>query len=452
MRIAYLQPVSGIAGNMLIGACLDAGVAWEDLAKVLEPLGIGEWSPIQERATRGGIVGTYFNVEVDDPAYRPGDHVHECDVLSHRHQAAADPVNHAPHRHYPDVVAIIEQALHLPEDLGRRALEILRRIGEAESQLHGIPLTELHLHEIGAMDTIIDVVGGLAALNLLGVERVYADPVHVGTGYRETAHGIVPIPTPATMAILGEHPVVMDRPGFELTTPTGAALLMTLLAQSDTVGRTPPPGKVIATGWGAGSADLPDRPNLLRLLIMETADAPVDPCDDPRWNRDQVVTLRTNIDDLSPERYPPLTAQLLALGALDVTTTATIMKGGRPGVILEVLCRESEAQACIALLFAEGVTLGMRVATEDRVHLRREASPVILRDGTPVVGKTGFLGESPVRTKPEMRDVVAHAQATGQPVGALHPDAGNDVVPEANEYGEFDNVEFILSLLNAPPP
>lgn len=452
MRIAYLQPVSGISGNMVIGACLDAGVPWDALAGVLEPLAIGPWTPLQEAVLRCGMRGTYFNVDVDDPVYRPGDHSHSP-LPTHRYQSVSAP-GHAPHRHYPEVVAMVERAGHLSPWVRQLALDTLRRIGEAESALHGIPLSELHLHEIGAMDTIIDVVGSMAALEWLGVEAVYGDAVHVGTGHRTTAHGVVPIPTPATLAILAGQPLVMDRPGFELTTPTGAAILMALLNASGTVGAPPPPGRVVATGWGAGTADLPDRPNLLRLTLLESDAAQLPTSDwrmDERWERDTIVALRANIDDLSPERYPPLVSQLLTMGALDITTTQTIMKGGRPGVQLEVLTPPGLVSVLLARLFEEGISLGFRVVPQDRAVLRREGAEVVLRDGQLVEGKRAWLGETLVREKPEMRAIEAHAIETGQPVKSLIPPPTAER-PEANEYGEFDNVEFILSLLEASRP
>lgn len=429
MRIAHLSPTSGLAGNMLLGACLDAGCPWEAIAAALDPLPLGPWEAIREPALRGQMRGTYFDVRVEDPLYQPQQ---PAAKVSHRGQSLVAGADHSGgHRLYPDVVAIVEQAAHLPQRVRVLALEALRRIGEAEARLHGIPLSALHLHEIGALDTIVDVVGVCTAFHTLGIERVYCDPVHTGAGSLRTAHGLVPLPAPATLAILEDHPVIAERIGHELTTPTGAALLMTLLDAGGTRHQRPPAYRARQVGYGAGTADFPDRPNLLRLTIGETLEAAL-PLGDPRWQHDRIVQATANLDDVSPERIPPLVQALLAAGALDVTTTATIMKGGRPGVIFQFLAPPANTAACIALCFERGLTLGMRVETLDRVLLRREVVPNAQGQGV----KTGYLGEQAVWRKPEVRE--------GSPAALPEGDAA---IPEGNEYAEFDNVEYILALL-----
>ncbi|HYE78895.1 MAG TPA: LarC family nickel insertion protein, partial [bacterium] len=292
-------------------------------------------------------------------------------------------------------------------------LAALAAIGEAESRLHGVPLAELHLHEIGAIDTIIDVVGGMAALELLGVERVYADPVHTGTGHIATAHGVVPNPTPATRAIFGDFPLVPTPAGKELATPTGAAMLVTLVRMTDTWGATPPAHRTLAAGFGAGGWDLPDRPNVLTLVLGEAVDADAV---ERRWDTGRVSVLTTNIDDLSPERYPALVAALVERGALDVALFPCTMKGGRPGVQLEAQCDPAHTDDLAECLFREGATLGIRVQTVGRFCLPRRTEVVTLSSGDQIGIKVGLMGDQPVWRKPEFRDLAAAAERTGRPL------------------------------------
>ena len=470
MRIAHLAPTSGIAGNMLIGACLDAGCPWEALEAILRPLDIGEWSAIRKPVTRHGVGGTYFDVEVDDPKYMPHSHASApAPAKLWKTGESAAPQTHHPHRHYADVVAIIEAATHLSPRVKSLALDAIRRIGAVESATHGVPLEELHLHEIGAMDTIIDVVGGMAALELLGVERVYADPVHVGAGSLRSSHGVMPLPTPATLAILENFPIVTDRIGHELTTPTGAAVLMALLEASGTRESRPPVYQAHAIGYGAGSREFSDRPNLLRLTIAETVEAPIpNSLDDPQWVHETIARLTTSLDDCSPELIPHLASLFFGLGAVDVTVTPTIMKGGRPGIVLEILAPPERVHGLLERGFREGITLGFRVEHLDRIVLRRRMEETTLADGSPVSAKLGLLGEEEVFRKAEFREVAEVSERTGIPVkkllASVHAEADLSLPedqpdravapeqPEANEYSEFDNVEFILSLLSDTEP
>ncbi|MEO7993693.1 MAG: nickel pincer cofactor biosynthesis protein LarC [bacterium] len=407
MRIAYLQPASGIAGNMLIGACLDAGLRWEDLAGILAPLAIGDWTPMHEAVVRGGLRATYFDVAVDDPKYTPHQHDH------HHHPGETEvDHHHGPHRHYTDVVALVESATYLSPRVRHLALDALRRIGEVESALHGVSLEHLHLHEIGAMDTIIDVVGTCAAMELLGIERVYADPVETGSGQVKTAHGVVPVPTPAALAIFGDFPLTSRHHGHELATPTGAALLMALLDEHGTRHQRPPAFGATAVGYGAGKWELEDRPNVLRVTIGETTES----ANAGGWGTDEVVVLSTNLDDCSPELVPHVVSRLFATGALDVTVTPTMMKGGRPGFVLQSIAPPELQNQLLECLFRLGITLGVRIERVQRAVLVRREETGQLAGGTAVIYKCGLLDGEVVFRKIEYRTAEGAASESGQSV------------------------------------
>jgi uncharacterized protein (TIGR00299 family) protein len=292
----------------------------------------------------------------------------------------------------------------LPDAVKARAAAVLRRLAEAEAHVHRVPVDAVHFHEVGELDTLIDVVGSVAGLDRLGVEQVRVSPLPIGGGSVETAHGRLPVPAPATAELLRGFPVYDNGVAAELVTPTGAAILTTL----GTPGRLPAM-TLERIGWGAGTRELPV-PNLLRLLVGETAPAGAEP-----GGVETLAAVETTIDDMSPQLYEPLVERLLAAGALDVYLTPVVMKRSRPGTVLTALAPPELAERLAEVLFRETTTIGVRWNEVRRRRLPRELVRIPTSAG-PVTFKISRLGEEVVTVTPEFEEVRRIADAQGRPV------------------------------------
>lgn len=304
----------------------------------------------------------------------------------------------------PEILRIIETS-ELDEDLKAQACEVFTRIGKAEAAIHGMPLEKVHLHEVGGVDTIVDVVGSLAGIRLLGIGRVVCSPLPNGRGFVEGAHGQIPLPAPATAALLQGIPQYGIGVDAELVTPTGAALLAFLASEFGPM----PAIEVAAIGYGAGTRDLAI-PNVLRVFIGESA-AEV-PCE-------LLVQLEANIDDANPQIYDHVMARLFAAGALDVWLTPCQMKKNRPGIALGCLCRAKDAAALREIIFRETPTLGIRESEVRRFALEREETEVETPFG-PLKAKRAFLAGEAMRTVPEYDDARRLAEAAGVPLAEIY--------------------------------
>lgn len=359
MKLAYLDCASGISGDMTLGALVDAGVDLAALNEAIASLGVAGCRLEAEEVTKKGFRATQVRV-----VYQP---------------------EHA-HRHLHHIVAMIDGS-RLTERQKGLARRIFTRLAEAEAKVHGTTVDKVHFHEVGAADSIADIVGAAVGWDLLGVERIIASPIPTGTGRIRIAHGECSIPAPATAELLVGIPLAESSVPCELTTPTGAAIVATVAA-----GFGPLPSMTIRRiGCGAGQRDLEQQPNLLRLLLGETAEAsPLE----------QVWVLETNLDDLSGELIGHCTTRLLEAGALDVYTTAIQMKKNRPAVKLTVLCQAGDRERLEAILFAETTTLGVRRWPVGRHVLERRAHEVETPWG-PIAGKIALLGEGGAHFAPE---------------------------------------------------
>lgn len=330
MRICYLDAFSGISGDMTVGALLDAGADATRLVACLESLATGARFEI-EKTKRAGIAATKFRVLGGDTSH---------------------------HRHLPQIFAIIDAA-DLAELARRNAKAVFQRLGEAEARVHGVPIEKVHFHEVGAVDSICDIVGACAGFHLLGVDAIWSSPLNVGSGTVNTEHGLLPVPAPATAALLAGRPVYSRGPQFELTTPTGAALAATLAVNFGVL----PAMSIQNIGYGAGDRDSPEQANVLRVLIGELSEA---------TEAITVAILEANIDDASPQVLGYAQERLLEAGALDVTMTSVLMKKNRPGSLLRVIARLEDQERLAGLIFAETTTLGLRLYhAERRVEARR---------------------------------------------------------------------------------
>ena len=377
MRIAYFDAFGGISGDMTLGALVDAGVDAVALKNVVARLGL----PCEltfETVRRAGFRATLAKV-VAAP-----EHVH---------------------RHLHHIETIIDKAELTPRqaDLAKR---IFRKLGEAEARAHGIDIGKVHFHEVGAVDSIVDIVCAAVGIDLLGVERIEASPLPPGRGTVKGAHGVMPLPAPATAELLKGIPLAESTADFEQTTPTGAAILATF---ADAFG--PLPALTIeAIGLGAGTRDPVGSPNIVRLFVGQTATAK---------GSDRVWMLETNLDDVPGEVVGYTTQKLLAAGALDAFTTAIAMKKNRPGVMVSALCEESKIAVLEDILFRETATLGIRRYSVARHKLARESVVVETRFGPIRVKIASIDGRAPVFS-PEHDDCARVALAGDLPLREVH--------------------------------
>jgi hypothetical protein len=381
MKIIYFDLVSGASGDMMLGALVDAGLPFTDLQQALLGLHLPDFELGLRRVMRGPFAATKVDVK------------------------AADTVQA---RHLPEIRSLI-LAADLPAGIRERSLHIFERMIEAEAGIHGQPAEHVHLHEMGAVDTIVDVTGVLLALHLLGVQRVAVSPVPLGRGTLASSHGQMPLPAPATVALLRGAPVFGVDHAVETVTPTAAALLTELADEFGAI----PAMRLSAVGYGAGDRLTPE-PNVLRVLLGETAAAA-----SPDLQVETLSLLETNIDDMNPEVYGYVQERLLAAGALDVYLTPILMKKGRPATLLSVLCQQAEAGSLRAALFDETTTLGVRTTEVTRHCLARSVEQVATPFGTIRVKLVQLPGGGS-KAAPEYEDCRQAAEAHGVPLRLVY--------------------------------
>jgi len=371
MRIAILDPTAGISGDMTLGALLAVGLPASWLEELPERLGVGDVVVTVRDVRRAGITCKQIDFKIPEQ----------------------------PHgRHVGELIKLVERA-PVSDWVKERAVRAFRLVGEAEGRVHGVEPEKVHLHEVGAVDAVLDIVGAIEGFERLGVEGVYNFPVAVGQGWVEAAHGKLPIPAPATAILLEGLEIAGARGGpveGEATTPTGAALLRVLSA-----GAPPDRWRMAGSGWGAGQRDPKHYPNALRIVVAESAGEAA-----------RVVLLATDVDDMSPEYVEPLRQALVQAGALDIQSWPVQMKKGRQGFRVEVMVPEALAEAVTAELFRHSTTAGVRRWVAERATLPRHQLTVRL-DGVAV--RVKVLDGGSVRVKPEYDDVLAAAQALGRP-------------------------------------
>lgn len=396
-KILYLDCFSGISGDMLLGALLDAGAPFDELERVVASLGLDGVSIARERVDRAGIGATKFRVA-------EGGHDHHHD---HGHDHEGHKHDHHHHRGLSEITAIVERAA-LPAEARTRAAGLFRRLAEVEAGIHGVPVEEVHLHEVGAIDSIVDITLAVAAMEWLAPGRVVASPLNVGSGTVTCEHGELPVPAPATVELLAGAPVYAQGPPVELVTPTGALLVT---AYADGYGPLPPM-RVEQIGYGAGDRDLPARPNVLRALVGEA-----DGAREEAGAAERVVVLECEIDDMNPQLYGVLMERLTEAGAFDVFYAPIQMKKNRPGTLVTVVAPPERREALAGLLFAESTTIGVRVTETARERLDREVVTIESPIG-PVRIKVARRDGVVVNAAPEFEDCARLAAEQGLPVKA----------------------------------
>jgi pyridinium-3,5-bisthiocarboxylic acid mononucleotide nickel chelatase len=387
MKTLYLECKMGAAGDMLMGALLELVPNPEQALEQLNDLGIPGVTYAMEKTAKCGILGTHVTVTVNGQEEHSHDHGHEHHDHEHEHEHHRHDHDHEHHHHHHTSMADITHImshLPLPETVRNNALGVYQAIAQAESKAHGMPVEEIHFHEVGAMDAVADVVGVCMLMDQLKVDQVCASPVHVGSGHVHCAHGILPVPAPATADLLRGIPSYGGEIQGELCTPTGAALLRQFVTKFGPM----PQMAVEKIGYGMGSKDFP-MANCVRAMLGQTEDTP----------GDQVVELQCNLDDMTPEDIGFAVETLLENGALDVYTTAIQMKKNRPGVLLSVLCHPEQRENMVGLLFRHTTTLGIRETEHRRYTLERSSRQAETPWGTVEVKQA--QGWDVTREKPE---------------------------------------------------
>jgi uncharacterized protein (TIGR00299 family) protein len=387
MKIAYFDCFAGASGDMIVGALIDAGVDFAILKEELKKLHLHGYRLRVSKTTKSGLAAVKFDVE-----------------LLEEHDHGRGRGRRHPHRNLKDIIQIIE-ASGLSESVKDKSKAIFLRLAEAEAEVHACPVDEIHFHEVGAVDAIVDIVGSVIGLDALGVGEIRASKLHLGSGFVDCAHGRLPVPPPAVVELLKGIPVYsMDVKG-ELVTPTGAAILSTLAA-----GFGPfPDMRIEKTGYGAGFKDL-SIPNVLRIVIGESGPAP---------EQDRIQMIETNIDDMNPQFYEYIMEKLFSEGARDVFLTPIIMKKSRPGLVLSVLATEDRIEALTEILLRETTTLGVRISDfRKRMILGREIVPLKTPWGEVRV-KIRSLSESERTVAPEYEDCKRIARERGLPIQAV---------------------------------
>ena len=379
---------------MLLGALVAAGAPADWLRGLPDRLGLDVRVHV-EAVDRCGLRATRVDVTLADGSHEaPSELIHQPHTHPHSHDH-----HHAPHRHVGELVEIIQRA-PLSDWVRERAVRAFRLLGEAEGRIHGVAGDDVALHEVGAMDALVDVVGGIEGFEQLGIDRIHHRPVAVGNGWVKAAHGAIPVPAPATAVLLEGIEIVTGGPVTgEATTPTGAVLLRVLSSG-------PPPARWRITGagaWGAGGRDPEEYPNALRLILAE-----------PALEAGEVVVVSTDLDDLSPEYLEPLREALFSAGALDVQMWATQMKKGRIGFRVEAVVPPAEADRVSRSLVRHSTTAGVRRQTMERYTVARRELEVDAGEGINVRVKVLDTPDGP-RVKPEYDDIAAVARRTGRP-------------------------------------
>jgi pyridinium-3,5-bisthiocarboxylic acid mononucleotide nickel chelatase len=380
MKIAYFDCFSGISGDMCLGALVDLGLPLSDLSKALKGLRIAGFSLSRRRVRRGGLSATKVDVLIRDGMDRP--------------------------MAFPEIRRLL-QAARLPGAVRESSLQVFENLARSEAATHGTALAKVQFHELGIIDTLVDVVGTVVGCRLLGIEGIYNSAINVGSGTIESHHGTLPVPAPATVRLLQGLPIYARGPERELTTPTGAALMATLGSGAGAM----PVMTMQAVGYGAGSFNPSDWPNVLRVLVGETSQP---------GESDRIMVLETNLDDMNPQAYELLMDRLLAQGALDVTLTPVIMKRSRPGIVLTVLADPAKVESVLRVMFAETTTLGVRLQEMSRRLLSREIVELSTRFGPVRIKVAKAAGRAQqLKARPEYRDCKRLAEQTGLPLRAI---------------------------------
>ncbi len=352
MTILYFDCFSGASGDMILGALIDAGLSLDELREALGSLTLGNVRLKAERVSRSGVGATSFRVEEGNGTGRGHADSHD-DNEHHEH-------NHGHHHHrgFSEICRMLDGSV-LSSEVKERSKQLFRRLAEVEADIHQMPVEDVQLHEVGAIDSIIDITGSVYGLERLGADRIVSSPLNVGSGMVRCEHGVMPVPAPATVRLIEGVPAYAKGPAVELLTPTGALILSEYVDEFGSM----PAMRVRQSGYGAGDRDFPDYPNLLRLLVGEA---------EPGQAIQKVVVIECEIDDMNPQIFGVLMEKLYAAGALDVFYAPIQMKKSRPGTLVTVIAKPEQRDILSRVVFNETTTIGLRFREAERECLERE--------------------------------------------------------------------------------
>lgn len=395
MKTLYIEPFSGVAGDMFVASLLGLGIDFNNFKEVLSSLPVEEkWDISLEKVSRHSITANLFKVKID--------------LLHHKHDHHD---HHAHHRSLGDINKIINGANKLSGSVKERALSVFAKLAEAEAEVHGKEIDAVHFHEVGAVDAIVDICGACLALEMLGINHIISTPVALGTGTVNTAHGTLPIPVPATVNLLRGIPTENTGIKSELSTPTGSALLATLVDEWC----VSPAGTQSKCSYGAGTRDLKEQAAVLRVSLYDGGDEVPLELGLSDLPRDEVVVMECNIDDMPGETLSWISPKIMEAGALDFTVIPVTMKKGRQGFILQVICKSDEIAKFADFLLKETTTIGIRYRTENRIKLNREIRKIETSWGE-ILAKFAFDSDGKViKVKPEYESVAKLAEREGVP-------------------------------------
>jgi uncharacterized protein (TIGR00299 family) protein len=386
MKIAYFDCFSGISGDMTLGALVDVGLNPEFLKNELAKLKLDGYKISFNKVQKHGITGTKANIELDN-------HDHQNDHGDHHG------------RHLSDIIKLISES-QISEYIKTRAKQIFLKLGEAEAKVHDVDIEEVHFHEVGAVDSILDIVGVSIGISALEIGKIYSSPLPLGQGFVKSSHGIIPVPAPATIELLKGIPAKRTDVHGELVTPTGAAIISTIAEGFGSM----PSMAIDNVGYGAGTKDFIEQPNLLRVIIGTAKSI---------YEDDTINIVETNIDDMSPQIYDLLMDKLFAIGALDVFLTPILMKKNRPAIKLTVLVESIKLQKACAYILSETTTMGVRIYEANRKKLSREMIVVDTEYGKVSV-KLGKIGDEVLKILPEYDDCKRLAEKNNVPIMKIH--------------------------------
>lgn len=395
MKILYFDCFSGISGDMTLGALIDCGVDAEDFKRELSKLHIDGYSLEITRKLKNNIMGTDVNVILHDE-HHGHEHEHE-----HHHHSHGEHI----HRNLEDIEHIIDES-ELNESVKSMSKKIFTKLANAEAKIHGKSVDEVHFHEVGAVDSIVDIVGTSICIDILGIDKFVGSPVNTGMGFVECQHGTIPVPGPAAVELLKGVPVFSSDIDTELVTPTGAAIISTLCEDYGPL----PPMTIERAGYGSGKKDI-DIPNMLRVIIGQN-----------KKKDDDVCVIECNIDDMDSEFYEHVMEKLFCEGALDVYLTNIMMKKNRPAVKLSVIAKNDDADRLSSIIFEETSTIGVRKYSVERETLERKVITVETGFGDVHV-KVAYRDGKPVNYAPEYEDIKKIAQKTGMPIKHIYMEA-----------------------------
>ena len=393
MKILYFDCFAGAAGDMILGALLDAGLPFDELKRALGSLAVEGWDVSVDRVVKTGVTATKFRVHEHSHAHTGGGHHHH-------------------HHHLKQIFAAIERSAL--SDTGKaKAITMFRRLGEAEAAIHGTTLEKVHLHEVGAIDSIIDIVGAVFAIEWFAADKIVVSPMNVGGGMVKSAHGVFPVPAPATVALVKDAPVYSSGIQAELLTPTGALILTEFASEFGPV----PAMKIARVGYGAGDRELTETPNVVRVLVGEAQDPETQDrkTQDPGPKTQRVVVLECEIDDMNPQIFGALMDKLYAAGALEVFYAAVQMKKNRPGTLMTIVAMPDQRETMTEIVFRESTTIGVRYQELSRECLDREMVTVATPLG-PVRFKVARRGGRVFNAQPEFDDLAKLSEERGIPI------------------------------------